>query len=336
MSPGRGGRAGPLRAPRRPRARAAVSSLSAPLFIPAAAALDLEVGEQLERAPVGLRVALRDVGDQAVGGVRRHPQRLADLGGGLARRRAPRRSRARRARGGPSGRAGSAAARPAGAARAAARVAVFSSPATSASASVHALRSAELAQHSWTSSTPIWRPARTRARASRARAAAAAGARRPGRRAPWPPACRCSMPSSCAWAASHRGSARGLSAVLGRDLAAGLLDRLVQRGRRLGARVLAGEEGDGQRLGVRRPPCAARRRRRRRPSSARRRRRSRTAGRARTSSPSARRRRPRRCTRRPRTARRRSGRSRPRPSRAGARGARRSGRGRRRGSGRRA
>src|SRR5918995_739270 len=41
-----------------------------------AAALQLEVGHQLERAAERVDVPLRDVGDQAVGGERRHPQTL--------------------------------------------------------------------------------------------------------------------------------------------------------------------------------------------------------------------------------------------------------------------
>ena len=85
----------------------------------APAALQLEVGHQLERAPERLDVALGDLGDEPVGGERRHPQALLDLGGGPARgeRLGDRQRVAQPAR--PSRRAGRAGARPAGAARAA-------------------------------------------------------------------------------------------------------------------------------------------------------------------------------------------------------------------------
>ena len=92
-----------------------------------------------------------------------------------------------------------------------ARVAPLRSPATSASASVHTLRSAEPAQDSWTSSTPIAVPGRAPARASPARAAAAAGGRRPGRSARGRPGCRARARARRRAAPSQRGSSRGLT-----------------------------------------------------------------------------------------------------------------------------
>ena len=84
----------------------------------------------------------------------------------------------RRGRGGPSVHAGSEGARPAARARAAAlRAGVVAGD--MASASVHTLRSAQLAARSSTSSPPSHR-GRARARSSRARARGAAGGRRRG------------------------------------------------------------------------------------------------------------------------------------------------------------
>jgi len=48
-----------------------------------APALELEVGHDLQRSPEGVDVALGDVGHEALGGLRGHPQRATDLAGRL-------------------------------------------------------------------------------------------------------------------------------------------------------------------------------------------------------------------------------------------------------------
>ena len=89
---------------------------------------------------------LADVGDEPVGGERRHPQALLELRGGLpGRERLGDRERVAQAADHAVEQA-RASARPAARSSSSARVAVRWSPATSASASVQILRSAELAE----------------------------------------------------------------------------------------------------------------------------------------------------------------------------------------------
>ena len=259
-----------------------------------------------------------------------------DLRRAAGRPRAPRRSRSRRAAGGRSGRAGRGGARPGRAARRATRIAACSSPATSASASVQALRSAEEALDSSTSSAPRLAPAPCSSASF-----SSSRSRRCWRSPTW----ATSALAACRRARGRARAARAcdparqlprLDAALLGDLAAGLLDRLAQPVGDLVAALLAGEEArpsglavhalqrGGDLLDVGVLPAldavgdheaAAHRERHRRSARPRRR-------------PA--------CTRRPRAPRRRRRRSRPRPARAAWRGARRCGRGRRRGSGRRA
>ena len=158
------------------------------------------------------------------------------------------------------------------------------SPATSASASVQTLRSAEVAHDSSTSSAPICAPGPcSSASFSSSRSS------RCWRSPTW--ATSAFAPSLSRSRSLRRGlldqplrQVPGLDVDLGRDLAAGLLDGLEELRGRLVAALLAGEEGDreGLRVGGSRAP--ARPARRRSPSSARRRRRSRTGGPSRTSS----------------------------------------------------